>query len=763
MSEPETSPEHSHPRLAPEGNVRPSKTSVDDASAARPEASPWKVLVVDDDVSIHKLTRNLLADLTFDGIPLRLFDGYSGADARQLLTEHPDAAILLLDVVMESELEGLSVVRFVREEMQNPLVRIILRTGQSAMAPEHDVVLQYDINDYIDKSDFKAHKFLSAVITGLRGYRDLKRIEHLASSNELLEQRVRERTEALKETNFALNQKNQELEKEIRERQSLEEKKERIHESTLIIGQLLRMALEPLTLLEQLHQALELVLSIPWLSLKAQGGIFLVDRKNGEYFLVVQKDLPDGPLRKCARIQQGECLCGLAAKTRKIVFSDSLDHRHGTCYEGMQEHGHYCVPILHQGKALGILNLYLKAGHRHDAEEEIFLSHVASTLANIVDRARTGAERDRLVAILESTSDLVCMVGPDLGLVYLNRAGRHMLRWPSGGGDISGKTLADLHTGWAWESVRAQGLPTARNEGVWTGETALMDALGGEVPVSQVIVAHRGTHGEVEFFSGVMRDISLRKTAEKEIRTMNLELERRIRERTSALELANKELESFAYTVSHDLRAPLRSIGGFSDILLEDYGDRLDADGQEYLTNLRQSCKEMNALIDGLLRLSRSTQGDVLRQGIDLSALSEEILTQLGRSTPQRPVTWRVMPGMRVFGDLRLIKTALENLLNNAWKYTSKSPRAVIEIAFRHEGREIVYSIRDNGVGFDMAHAAKLFHPFQRLHKSRDFEGIGIGLATVQRIINRHGGRIWVEAAIGQGATFHFTLPGGEK
>ncbi|MBF0424436.1 MAG: GAF domain-containing protein [Magnetococcales bacterium] len=742
---------------------RPTETSSAALITNGLEPPPWKVIVIDDDIAMHKLTRSIIADLVFDGLPLRLLSGYSGAEARQLLGEHPDAAILLLDVVMESDVAGLEVVRFVREEMKNTFVRIILRTGRSAMAPERDVVLQYDINGYIDKSDLKAHQLLSTIVTGLRGYRDLRRIQYLASSNELLEQRVRERTVALNEANAVLNRKNTELEKEISERQAVEKTKEHIHESTVIIGRLLHIALEPLTLLEQLQQALELILSVPWLSLAAQGGIFLVDRKNGEYVLVVHKNFSDGPLRRCARIRQGECLCGLAAKTRQIVFSDLLDHRHGTCYEGMSEHGHYCVPILHQGEALGVLNLYLRPGHRHDREEEIFLTHVANTLASIIDRARTGAERDRLVAILESTSDLVCMVGPDLGLVYLNRAGRHMLRWPPGNDFIADKTLADLHAGWAWESVRAQGLPTARNQGVWTGETALLDNAGHEVPVSQVIVAHRGAHGEVEFFSGIMRDISLRKSAEKEIRTMNLELERRIRERTSALELANKELESFAYTVSHDLRAPLRSISGFSDILLEEYGDRLDADGKEYLDNLHQGCGEMNALIDGLLRLSRATQGELLRQGIDLSALAEEVLTQLGRTTPQRPVTWRVMPGMRVFGDLRLIRTALENLLNNAWKYTSRSPRAMIELAFRHEGREIIYSIRDNGVGFDMAQVSKLFQPFQRLHRSRDFEGIGIGLATVQRIINRHGGRIWVDAVVGQGATFHFTLPGGEK
>ncbi|MBF0177412.1 MAG: GAF domain-containing protein [Magnetococcales bacterium] len=727
------------------------------------QTQPWKVIVIDDDPSVHGLVHDRLAGCVFDGAPLHLLSGATKAEARELLANHPDVAVLLLGLQADAGQVAVDLIRSIREEMHHPLVRIILRREQSSPVLPATAILPYDINDVVTKAILEEERFFLSLITGLRGYRNLRQIQILAASNEMLEQRVKDRAEALKAANFVLNQKNQELEEGAKERRALEEKKARIHESALVIGQLLRMALEPLTLLEQLQQALELILSIPWLSLRAQGGIFLVDRKNGEYFLVVQKDLPDGPLRRCARIELGECLCGLAAKTRKIIFADNMDHRHGNCYEGMQEHGHYCVPVLHQGKALGVLNLYLKAGHRQDADEETFLTHVASTLANIIDRARTGAERDRLVAILESTSDLVCMVGPDLGLVYLNRAGRQMLHWPHPGGGISGKNLADLHAGWAWESVRAQGLPAARSQGVWTGETALMTASGDEIPVSQVIVAHRGAHGDVEFISGVMRDISLRKSAEKEIRLMNLELERRIRERTSALELANKELESFAYTVSHDLRGPLRSIGGFSDVLLEDYGDRLDADGKEYLMNLRQSCKEMNTLIDGLLRLSRSTQGEVMRQAVDLSALAEEVLTQLSRTTPQRPVTWRVMPGMRVFGDLRLIKTALENMLNNAWKYTGKSPRALIEIACRHEGREIVYSIRDNGVGFDMAHGAKLFQPFQRLHKSRDFEGIGIGLATVQRIINRHGGRIWAEAVIGQGSTFHFTLPGGEK
>ena len=229
------------------------------------------------------------------------------------------------------------------------------------------------------------------------------------------------------------------------------------------------------------------------------------------------------------------------------------------------------------------------------------------------------------------------------------------------------------------------------------------------------------------------------------------------------LETANKELEAFSYSVSHDLRAPLRSIDGFSLALLEDFGDQLDAEGQEYLQRMRHGVQRMGRLIDDLLNLSRTAQGPLSRKMVDMTALADRIIADLRESTPQRQVEVRLAEELVVSADPNLLAVALNNLLENAWKYTGNRQRARIEFGVTREKGEEVFYIRDNGTGFDMNYANKLFGVFQRLHKTDEFSGTGIGLATVQRVIHRHGGQVWAEAAVGEGATFFFTLPARGK
>jgi light-regulated signal transduction histidine kinase (bacteriophytochrome) len=231
-----------------------------------------------------------------------------------------------------------------------------------------------------------------------------------------------------------------------------------------------------------------------------------------------------------------------------------------------------------------------------------------------------------------------------------------------------------------------------------------------------------------------------------------------LKEAKSATEAANRELEAFSYSVAHDLRAPLRSIDGFSQALLEDCADLLDDAGKQHLRYVREAAQDMAALIDGLLSLSRVARSELRRESIDLSAMARHALSQLQRAVPGRAVETVVADGLTVNGDSRLLRAVLENLLGNAWKFTRNSPNARIEVgATTSDGARACY-IRDNGTGFDMAYAGKLFSPFQRLHSAAEFEGTGIGLATVQRIIHRHGGRVWAEGAPGKGATFYFTL-----
>ncbi len=257
-----------------------------------------------------------------------------------------------------------------------------------------------------------------------------------------------------------------------------------------------------------------------------------------------------------------------------------------------------------------------------------------------------------------------------------------------------------------------------------------------------------------------------------ELQRYAADLERRVEDRTRELQerneslrrnaaellAANTELDAFAYSVSHDLRAPLRSIDGFSQILLEDYSEKLDEAGRESLQRVRAASQRMGTLIDDLLKLARVTRAEIRTEDVDLSGMAREIVADLQRTTPERQVEFQIAPELKARGDTRLLRVALDNLLRNSWKYTAKQPAPRVEFRSADANGGRTFMVRDNGAGFDMKYADKLFGVFQRLHAAADFEGTGIGLATVRRIINRHGGRIWAEGAVDQGATFYFTL-----
>jgi len=259
---------------------------------------------------------------------------------------------------------------------------------------------------------------------------------------------------------------------------------------------------------------------------------------------------------------------------------------------------------------------------------------------------------------------------------------------------------------------------------------------------------------------------------DRELRRYATELEQRVEARTHELQqsnetlrrnaaellAANQELDAFAYSVSHDLRAPLRSIDGFSHVLLEDYAAQLDQAGQDSLHRVRAASQRMATLIDDLLKLARVTRAEMRTELVDLSGMARDIVAELQRATPERRVEFAITPGLEARGDPRLLRVALDNLLRNGWKYTAKQARPQVEFASTNVNGERAFLVRDNGAGFDMKYADKLFGVFQRLHSAAEFEGTGVGLATVRRIITRHGGRIWAEGAVDRGATFYFTL-----
>ncbi|MGB0129787.1 MAG: PAS domain S-box protein [Rhodocyclaceae bacterium] len=260
------------------------------------------------------------------------------------------------------------------------------------------------------------------------------------------------------------------------------------------------------------------------------------------------------------------------------------------------------------------------------------------------------------------------------------------------------------------------------------------------------------------YLQGVMLDITERHRAEEEVQRLNNILEARVADRTQELALANRELESFAYSVSHDLRAPLRAIDGFSLLLLREYANKLDDQGSDYLNRVRRGVQRMGQLIDDLLNLSRVTRAQMKKEPVNLSAIAEAIVHEL-KDGESRQVDFVVAPGLVADADPDLMRIALTNLLDNAWKFTGKQVLAHIEFGCAVESEGRVFFVRDDGAGFDPKYIHKLFHAFERLHNPSDFEGNGIGLATVQRIVARHGGRIWAEGGIDQGACFYFTIP----
>ncbi len=246
--------------------------------------------------------------------------------------------------------------------------------------------------------------------------------------------------------------------------------------------------------------------------------------------------------------------------------------------------------------------------------------------------------------------------------------------------------------------------------------------------------------------------------SQAEVQRMNAELEARVKQRTQQLEAANRELESFAYAVSHDLRAPLRSLSGFSQILRESAPAGLDDKSLHYLQRIHESSQRMSNLIDDLLGLSRISRAELNARPANLSQIATEAAAAIRERYPDRTVAIEIAPDMGVHGDTRLLRIAMENLLDNAWKYTAHADPARIQVGVEDTIEGPIYYVRDNGVGFDMQYAGKLFAPFQRLHPDSEFPGTGIGLVTVQRIIARHGGRVWVDAKPNEGATFYFTL-----
>ena len=381
------------------------------------------------------------------------------------------------------------------------------------------------------------------------------------------------------------------------------------------------------------------------------------------------------------------------------------------------------------------------------------LEHKNRELEDYANEVRRAEEKFRAVA--ETASDAIVSADRTGNVIYANPSTLRMFGYSAA--ELIGKSLTCLMPERFYEAHNAGfqrylGGSAARIVGKGSVELAGRRKDGREFPL-ELSLAEWHAGGE-RHFTAIIRDISARRETEQRIRALNADLE----QRAAALAAANKDLESFSYSVSHDLRAPLRAIDGFSRILLADYSSALDDTGRDYLDRVCRANKRMSELTDDLLTLSRVARSELRREEVDLSKVFQDVVGVLRQQEPTRSVRFTLAPGLKTQGDPKLLRIAIENLLGNAWKFTGKKPEAQIEVGVEAQNGKSVFFVRDNGAGFDMAHADKMFTPFQRLHTVAEFPGTGIGLATVQRIIHKHGGRIWANSAVGEGTTFYFLL-----
>ncbi|HYX36589.1 MAG TPA: PAS domain-containing protein [Oligoflexus sp.] len=556
------------------------------------------------------------------------------------------------------------------------------------------------------------------------------------------------------------------LEQKIREQAHINEK---LHEvGTVLTGEL------------NLDKIVQTVTDVATELSGAQFGAFFYNvlREDGEAYTlycisgVPREKFSNFPMPRSTNIFaptfKGEGIVRLADVTQDPRFGKNVPYR-GMPVGHLPVRSYLAVPVISRtGEVLGGLFFgHEKAGVFTETAEYL-VAGLAPQAAVAIDNARlfdaANISRTRLQSQLNFTDALTNSLGEGIcafdrsgKVIFVNPAATRLMGWEHE--EFIGKELADVfNTGAGHDPSPEVWNAILNEERTVEGENIFIRKDGSSFPVSYVAAPFI----EKNVVQGVvvtLRDITETRRIQDELRRSREELERRVVERTVNLTAANQELEAFSYSVSHDLRSPLRSIDGFSQALLEDYMDILDTEGQDNLHRIRSASQKMGRIIDDLLNLSKLTRTQMRRERVPLSEMVHKIVEEFKSTDKDRHVTMTVQDNLYVVGDTSLIRIAIENLLSNAWKFTSKKAVGQIDFGAESLDGETVFYIKDNGAGFNMEYGSKLFGAFQRLHQAHEFSGTGIGLATVRRIIHRHGGRIWAESQVDQGAKFLFTLP----
>ncbi len=474
---------------------------------------------------------------------------------------------------------------------------------------------------------------------------------------------------------------------------------------------------------------------------------------------------------------------GQAIRSGQPRYSDDISCADNHFYlpEAALERGYrsaVCLPLRGAERSFGLLFLYSSQTHAFNPEELRLLQELADNLAFGIVSLREQAARQRAqdaarlaqeqvreqASLLDRARDAIIVRNLDRSIRFWNKGAERMYGWTAA--EVLGTTMDDRMYPSPQVLERAMAAVVAKG-GDWTSELEQVARDGSTVLVEARWTVVRDEAGQVNGVLGINTDIRERTRARQEIMQLNASLEERVSQRTAQLEFANEQLEAFSYSVSHDLRSPLSSIDGFSNLLekaLEKTPDTaLAGRHRHYLARIRSGVSHMGGLIDAMLALAQISRSQVRWEQVDLSAQAEALLAGYQERAPGRPTRIDVKPGMVMMGDSRLLNIVLDNLLGNAWKFSAAAPCTDIsfdcKLVVNEAGaKETVFAVRDKGAGFDMAYADKLFGVFQRLHTASEFTGTGIGLTTVQRVILRHGGRVWAESEPGKGATFYFTL-----